>query len=1156
MNNTCSNAHTTSGVKNINTTLYDKNDTDTNNTFTNSSTDSASKIEHELYQASDSDEHTETLESKDQCPATICTINTIGLLKSRKLFKVLLDSGSSACLIKRSALPKGIVPRELKTPKRFKTLAGKLLTHSVVTLRDLRLPEFDKNRRVDQQRALIFDSDSCKYDIIFGTNFLSKIGIKLDYNAGNMQWFDNVLPMRPSNGLSSADFAAMQDHYCIQLEDELLGEDWLNCYATEILDAKYEWKDIEDVIKEMTHLTKSQQNDLLEVLQKHSSIFNGTLGLYPHKKLHIDIEPDAKPNYSRPYSIPRIHLSTFKKELEHLVKIGVLKPQNESEWACPTFIIPKKDGRVRWVSDLRQLNKVIRRKQYPLPIITDVLRKRMGYKFFTKLDISMQYYTFELDDESQDLCTICTPFGMYKYARLPMGLKCSPDFAQAAMENTLRGIEDADVYIDDVGAFSNDWQAHLHLVDEILRRLKDNGFTINPLKCEWAVKETDWLGYWLTPRGLKPWKKKIDAILRMDRPRTSTELRSFIGAVNYYRDMWPSRSHVLKPLTDLSGLKKRQKLNWTNDMQNAFDKMRQLMAADALAAYPDHNKRFDIFTDASDYQLGSCIMQDGHPVAYFSRKLNKAQRNYTTMEKEMLSIVATLEEFRTMLLGANIHVFTDHKNLTFDTLKTQRVLRWRNKIEEYSPILHYIEGPKNVLADNLSRLQRKITPEQLAEGKNLVEPSPDLEDDDDNLYFVDQYYSGVHDDDIYNILECYLNLPEMEHPEQNPLNFDYIREQQQADEQLLRLQRKHPNNYTYKCLDDNVDDIICYVKDFNDPLSQWKIALSDQMVIPTIKWFHKVMGHHGQTRLNATLRQRYHHHKLRYHIERFNCEHCQRHKLPGKGYGLLPERELRIAPWEEVAIDLIGPWHFKVNGRQVEFQALTCIDTASNLVELIRIDNKTSDHVRNKFSQCWLSRYPRPIRVVHDKGGEFIGSEFQWLLNMFSVKDVQSTSKNPQSNAICERMHQTVGNILRILLHKNPPVNITQARDMIDQALAQAMHATRTTVMTTLGSTPGSLAFSRDMFLNIPLIADWQAIAKHREQRINDDLHRANKRRRHHDYCPGQKVLKKVHNPTKLGVRTSGPYPIERVHVNGNLTIKLRPGVTERINIRRLIPYR
>jgi len=127
---------------------------------------------------------------------------------------------------------------------------------------------------------------------------------------------------------------------------------------------------------------------------------------------------------------------------------------------------PPKNGRVRWISNLRQLNRVIKRKQHHLPIINDILCKRIEYTFFSnsKLDISMQYYTFELDKDSQDLCTIVTPFGKYKYTRLPMGLKCSPDFAQEVMENSIRDIEDSNVYLNDVGAFSNTWEHQLGFI--------------------------------------------------------------------------------------------------------------------------------------------------------------------------------------------------------------------------------------------------------------------------------------------------------------------------------------------------------------------------------------------------------------------------------------------------------------------------------------------------------------------------------------------------------------------------------------------------------------------------------------------------------------------------------------------------------------------
>jgi hypothetical protein len=177
-----------------------------------------------------------------------------------------------------------------------------------------------------------------------------------------------------------------------------------------------------------------------------------------------------------------------------------------------------------------------------------------------------------------------------------MGLKCSPDIDHAAMENVLSDIKDADIYINDVGAFSSDWDHHVKLLATILHWLCKNGFTINPLKGEWAVKETNWLGYWLTPRCLKPWKKKIDAILHMDCLHNATELRMFIGYVNYYYDMWLSRAHILKPLTDQSGLKNEAPLKWTDEMQKAFNKMCLLMAADALAAYPNHNTQFNIYT--------------------------------------------------------------------------------------------------------------------------------------------------------------------------------------------------------------------------------------------------------------------------------------------------------------------------------------------------------------------------------------------------------------------------------------------------------------------------------------------------------------------------------------------------------------------------------
>ena len=202
---------------------------------------------------------------------------------------------------------------------------------------------------------------------------------------------------------------------------------------------------------------------------------------------------------------------------------------------------------------------------------------------------------------------------------------------------------------------------------------------MNAEKCSFGLNEIEYLGYIVTPQGVKPNPKKIQAIQAMERPSTVTEVRSFIGMIQYYRDLWPRRSHRLQPFTDISSGKKGAKIKWTPELESAFEEVKKMVCQQTLLNYPNWDKPFQIHTDASDYQLGAVISQEKKPIAFFSRKLNSAQKNYTTTEKELLSIVETLKEFRNILFGYPIQVFSDHKNLVHAATisQSQRVMRWR-----------------------------------------------------------------------------------------------------------------------------------------------------------------------------------------------------------------------------------------------------------------------------------------------------------------------------------------------------------------------------------------------------------------------------------------------------------------------------------------------
>ena len=309
-------------------------------------------------------------------------------------------------------------------------------------------------------------------------------------------------------------------------------------------------------------------------------------------------------------------------------------------------------------------------------------------------------------------------------------------------------------------------------------------------------------------------------------------------------------------------------------------------------------------------------------------------------------------------------------------------------------------------------------------------------------------------------------------------------------------------------------------------------------------------------RLYNSIRQHFHVPGLRLECERYKCKNCQKNKLIGPGYGLLPPREAPLTSWSEVMVDLIGPWKVEINNENVYFNALTCIDPVTNLVEIIRIENKTANHVARKFEECWLNRYPRPNKCIHDNGGEFIGWEFQNLLAQCGVEEKSTTSRNPQANAVCERLHQTVANILRTTMKQHPPQNLEQATAAIDYALSTTMHVTRCATSRALGISPGVLVFRRDMFLDLPIIADLMQIQQKRQIMIDENLIRQNRKRRDFNYSVGQEVLVKAVSPAKLEPRAHGPCRIEIVYTNGTIDILRRENVIERINIRRVIPFR
>ena len=544
--------------------------------------------------------------------------------------------------------------------------------------------------------------------------------------------------------------------------------------------------------------------------------------------------------------------------------------------------------------------------------------------------------------------------------------------------------------------------------------------------------------------------------------------------------------------------------------------MKRMIAKETLLTYPDFNKPFEIHTDASKLQLGACISQDGKPIAFYSRKLNPAQTRYTTTERELLSIVETLKEFRNILLGQQIIVHTDHQNLTYKQFNSDRVMRWRLFIEEYSPELRYIKGSHNVVADALSRLEKDDLPQ--VETKEA----------------------------FYSILECYAK--ETENLEFHPVSYANLDQAQQADPSIKKILKSDNSKYQIAEFHGGgkTRNLVC----FND-----KIVVPTKLQHHIIDWYHTVLCHPGINRTEESISQHLYWPKMRDHITNYvkTCPTCQRNKRKVKKYGFLPPKEAEAEPWDKLCIDLIGPYKIRRKGHEdLICKCVTMIDPATGWFEIHQYDDKKSITVANIAEQEWFSRYPWPTQVTFDRGSEFIGKDFQKMIKQdYGVKAKPITVRNPQANAIVERVHQVIGNMIRTFeLEKN----YLDEEDPWKGVLSATAFAVRSTYHTTLQKSPGQLVFGRDMIFNITHKANWDYICQCKQGIVNKNNKQENNSQIEHHYKVGDLVLLKRGTENKYEQPYNGPHKILAVYDNATVRLMVN-SVVDTYNIRRLEPY-
>ena len=472
-----------------------------------------------------------------------------------------------------------------------------------------------------------------------------------------------------------------------------------------------------------SHMEKLYREGIVDLPVEHHSTFanflceyqdvfarsSGDLGCSNTVQHRIDTG-ETQPIKQAPRRVPIHKRKVVKEEVDKMLDRGVIEPC-EGPWASPIVLVTKKDGTTRFCVDFRRLNDVTRKDAYPLPRIEDNLDTLQGALYYSTLDLISGYWQVEMAPEHRDKTAFSVSGGgLYRFLQMPFGLCNAPATFQRLMEKVLSGLqwEIAVLYIDDVIVFANSFEEQLENLGLVLSRLRLAGLKLKPQKCELFRKRVEFLGHIVSQKGVEVDQRKISKILEWPEPQNLTQLRSFVGICAYYRRFVPEFSTICKPLFLLT--QKGQQFVWGEAQQVAMDTMKTLLTTPPILGYPRTGDEFVLDTDASAVGLGAVLtqVQDGEErvIAYASRVLSQAERNYCTTRRELLAIVSFVKQFHHYLYGGRFLVRTDHSALYWLLRKKEpegQMARWVTFLQSYDMQVQHRQGIKHGNADALSR---------------------------------------------------------------------------------------------------------------------------------------------------------------------------------------------------------------------------------------------------------------------------------------------------------------------------------------------------------------------------------------------------------------------------------------------------------------------